>query len=57
MTKYTIEQTETGIELGTYEAETAEAAWTLCCEDAGYSEPQEMDAGIEITGLDVEMVA
>lgn len=42
-TSYTIEQTETGVILGEYTADSPEQAWALCCEDAGYSEPQPQD--------------
>lgn len=45
---YTVEQTETGIILGEYTADSPEQAWALCCEDAGYSEPQQKQTGIAI---------
>lgn len=54
MTKYTIENTASGVVLGTYEAESAKAALDAMAREAGYA--NYADCCAEVPAADGEIV-
>lgn len=58
MTSYTITNRTSGMDLGTYEAETREAAILAMTKDAGYASREEMAEALSTTveALDADVV-